>query len=340
LPLTEARKLAIRDSMAKHRELSDYDVAKRYNISMETVRRLRNDPGYAGTPALPQPPLPADLPAYAPEPARPGQPPVPVGSAAAPIGQQQADTQPLIQWMADHLSESELRRIIDLPEQDGQAELAKIRLRMRQPEQGTAPATTSSPATPATPGSPDAPAPAGKPPTGAPAPAASPATSGSPDAPPPSPREVQLQGAWNDLNWIGDNYADNRKLIDWMASNLSDQQLQWFLDLPLDQVETAAGKIRKYIGLPDPAAGPAATPSPARTSSSEASSSPPSSPREERRQRLHQELESSPEAGFDTEDVVDWLLTHRTEQQLDRLDRLTDAEFDAEMKRIRDEMYQ
>jgi hypothetical protein len=344
VPLTEARKLAIRDSMTKHPELTDYDIAKRYNISMETVGRLRHDRGYAETPALPPPPLPAQLPAYSPEPARPGQPPVPVGSAASPSGQQQAETQSMIQWMADHLSENELKRIIDLPEQEGQAELAKIRQRMSQPEQGTAPVPTPAPSTS---GSPDAPAPAGKPTAEAPAPTASTATAstatrGSPDAPPPSPREVQLQGAWNDLNWIDDNYANNRKLIDWMARNLSDQQLQWFLDLPLDQVETAAEKIRQHIGLPDPAAGraPAATSSRVTTSGSDASSSPPSSPREERRQRLQQELDSSPRASFDTEDVVDWLLTHRTQQQLDRLDQLTDAEFDVEMDRIRKEMYQ
>ncbi|WP_233863741.1 anthrax toxin-like adenylyl cyclase domain-containing protein [Paraburkholderia adhaesiva] len=284
VPLTTERKMEIRDYMQKNPHLINAQIGTRFEVSITTVSRIRNDPGYVEAP-LPVPsPLPAGLDLNAP---------------LSPNSQKKVD---------------EIKAGLDST--------------LPSPQPGTsggssAPAQSSSPSAFA--------------------------QNVDADAPLPELRERDLQQVWNELGWVNPDEPTNPDLMRWISKNLPPEELHRLADLPDPQVEGELGMIRRRANMPEEGAPltPVATPSGSPSSTSSGSSTPstqgsadaPQSPaREQQRAELENRVASSPTPPPDADAVITWLQNHRTPEEMKRIEKLPQDEFDAEIDRARTEM--
>ncbi|WP_185218902.1 dermonecrotic toxin domain-containing protein [Paraburkholderia dinghuensis] len=284
IPLSNDRKIEIRDFMLSHEGLTNAEIGTRFGISITTVSRIRNDPGYVEAP-LPVPsPLPAGLDLDAP---------------LSPNSQKKVD---------------DIKAGLD---------------------------STPSSAQPGTSGGSSAPAQSSHQSTFA--------QNVDADAPLPALRERDLQEVWNELGWVNPEEPTNPDLMRWMSKNLTPEELHRLADLPNSQVEGELGMIRRRANMPEEGTPttPVATSSGSSSSTSSGSSTPStqgsadasqSPARAQERAELEHRAASSPTPPADADAVITWLQDHRTAEEMKRIEKLPQDEFDAEMERGRAEM--
>lgn len=169
------------------------------------------------------------------------------------------------------------------------------------------------------------------------------------DAPEAESLERNLHLVWDELLWINPDELTNERMMRWLAKTLTPEEVQRLADLPDSQVESEFGLLRQRANLPEAGVAPTppATPSGAPPATSPGSSSQPSQgnvdepqtqPGEQQRAQLQQELDSSPTPPADANEVIEWLQTHRSAQEIDRILTLSPGEFDAAIAQARREM--